>query len=409
MKESKNKILAFLYFLIVYNFDNMSDFANSIRPEKLSDVVGQKHIIPLFKKMVSEKHMTSLILYGKPGIGKTSLAYALLNEMNLSYSYFNAASGSKKELQEQLKLFDVVIIDEIHRMNKDKQDILLPKLERGKIKIVATTTENPFFTVVPALRSRTHILELKPLSPIDIKDGLKNIISNDKIKVDIDDELLMSISISANGDFRYALNSINLISKLYSNKKIDAEIIKTVIPTIHFYSDKSGDGHFDLLSAFHKSLRGSDENASLYYLALLIESGDIIGLERRMLLVAYEDVGFANPNVSLRVTAAIDNAKKVGFPEARIILSFAVIDLCKSKKSNSAYLAINNAQNAIKEKGVFEMPDHLKDSHYKSAKKLNRGVGYKYPHDFGGYVEQQYLPNEIKDIKLFKKNKNDVI
>ena len=387
----------------------MSDFANSIRPQKLEDVVGQKHILPLLRKMVEEKHMTSLILYGRPGIGKTSIAYALLNEMNLSYGYFNASSGNKKELQANLDMFDVVIIDEIHRLNKDKQDILLPKLERNRTMIIATTTENPFFTVVPALRSRTHILELKPLSVQDITGGLKQIIKKNDLDIKISKDQLTLIASSSNGDFRYALNSINLIASLYKGKEIDEKIIKNVIPSIHFYSDKSGDGHYNLLSAFHKSLRGSDQDAALYYLAQLIASGDMLGIERRMTMVAYEDIGLADPNITLRLTAVFENAKKVGFPEARIILSFGVIDLCKADKSNSAYKAIETANQLILSKGVFEIPSHLKDGHYSSANKLGNGVGYKYPHDFGGYVEQQYLPDEIKDIKIYKQNKNDKI
>ncbi|NQZ65912.1 MAG: replication-associated recombination protein A [Mycoplasmatales bacterium] len=387
----------------------MSDFANNMRPKKIKDIVGQKHLIPLLKKIVDERHMTSLIFYGKPGIGKTSIAYALCNDLGLSYSYFNAASGSKKELEEHLKISDVVIIDEIHRLNKDKQDILLPKLERGKVKIIATTTENPFFTVVPALRSRTHILELKELTVKDIEDGLKKIIKSQKIDINIDNKILKKISIASNGDFRYAINSLNLIHKLYGKKKITDEILKTVIPSIHFYSDKSGDGHYDLLSAFHKSMRGSDIDASLYYLTKLIESGDILGMERRMTMVIYEDIGFADPNVTLRVSAALENVKKVGFPEARIILSFAVIDICKAAKSNSSYVAIENARNALLKYGSFDIPKHLKDSHYASAGKLDRGKGYKYPHDYGGVVKQQYLPDEIKDLKIYKKNENDKI
>ena len=387
----------------------MSDFANSIRPQKLEDVVGQKHILPLLRKMVEEKHMTSLILYGRPGIGKTSIAYALLNEMNLSYGYFNASSGNKKELQANLDMFDVVIIDEIHRLNKDKQDILLPTLERNRTMIIATTTENPFFSVVPALRSRTHLLELKPLSVQDITYGLAQIIKKNNLNIKISKDQLTLIASSSNGDFRYALNSINLIASLYKEKEIDEKIIKNVIPTVHFYSDKTGDGHYNLLSAFHKSLRGSDQDASLYYLAQLIASGDMLGIERRMTMVTYEDIGLADPNVTLRLTAVFENAKKVGFPEARIILSFGVIDLCKADKSNSAYKAIEAANNLIISKGVFEIPSHLKDSHYASAAKLGNGIGYKYPHDFGGHVEQQYLPDEIKNVKIYKQNKNDKI
>lgn len=387
----------------------MSDFANKLRPQSLDEIVGQSHIINLLKKMVEKNHLTSLILYGKPGIGKTSVAYALCNEFKLSYSYFNAATGNKKQLEEHLKISDVIIIDEIHRLNKDKQDVLLPKLERQKVKIIATTTENPFFTVVPALRSRTHILELKNLSVSEIAQALKK--ANNKLenKLNISQNLLEKIARHSNGDYRFALNSLNLISRLYGKQKINEKIIKNVIPSMHFYSDKQGDGHYNLLSAFHKSLRGSDIDAALYYLAQLINSGDLIGIERRMIMVAYEDIGFADPNLSLRISQVLQNANKVGFPEARIILSFGVMDLCKAKKSNSAYKSIAKAQQVIQQKGVFDMPSHLKDAHYASAKKLGNGTGYKYPHDFGGHVEQQYLPDEIKDIKIYQRNPNDKI
>ena len=385
----------------------MSDFANSIRPKTIKEIVGQKHIISLLEKIVKNKTLPSLILHGNPGIGKTTIAYALINELSLSFTYFNAACNSKKELEHALNNFDVIIIDEIHRLNKDKQDILLPSIEKNKINIIATTTENPFFTIIPALRSRTHILKLTSLNQEDILEGLKNIIIKYKWKINIEEKLLKEIAIISNGDFRYAINSLNLIYKLYKTKKITKEIIKEVIPNIKISSDKKGDNHYNLLSAFHKSLRGSDIDASLYYLIQLIDSGDLLGLERRMIMVAYEDIGFANPNVSLRVTTAIANAKRVGFPEARIILSFATIDLCKANKSNSAYVAINNAKENIIKHGIFKIPEYLKSPQAQNhSKKYDT---YKYPHDYGGWVKQEYLPKELKNTKYYFKNKNDKI
>lgn len=386
------------------------NLANELRPESLDDIIGQQHILPLLKKMKEKNEIFSLILYGKPGIGKTSLAHAFLNDLKKDYTYFNATTGNKKELQELIKINDALIIDEIHRLNKDKQDILLPAIEFGKIFVIATTTENPFFVVNPAVRSRMHILELKEVDEQDIQVALRKIIIKQNMDVKISDELLNKIAKQSNGDFRYAINILSILNKLYSNSEIDEKVLKSVIPSIHFFSDKNGDGHYDLLSAFHKSLRGSDVDASLYYLGRLIETGDIIGMERRMLAATYEDVGLANPNLPLRVISAIDTAKRLGFPEARLPLSVAVIDIAQSNKSNSAYLAINNVIDVINGGGVYDIPKHLKDSHYSSANKLGNGIGYKYVHDYAdGKVEQQYLPDKIKDTIFYKKNKNDKI
>lgn len=382
-------------------------FASSLRPTNLSEVVGQSHIMPFLKRIVEKREKVSILFYGKPGIGKTSLAYALCNDLKVTYAYFNAATGNKAELQEKINFSDFLIVDEIHRLNKDKQDVLLPAIEFGKVKIIATTTENPYFVVNPAVRSRVHILELKELSPAEISEGLKNIITRHKLKIEISDEMLLEIAKQSNGDYRYCLNILNLLEKLYSQEEVTKDVLKTLMPSMHFYSDKDGDGHYDLLSAFHKSLRGSDVDASIYYLARLIESGDIIGLERRMLAVAYEDVGLASPNVALRVVSAVESAKRVGFPEARIPLVNAVIDLASAPKSNSAYMAIEAALEMVRNGGVYDIPDHMKDAHYASASKLGKGVGYKYPHDYGGYVEQQYLPDKIKNKKFYRKNEKD--
>lgn len=384
----------------------MKNLAEQLRPKTLDEVVGQKHLMDLLLRMREKREIFSLIFYGQPGIGKTSLAFALANDLKKTSAYFNAATDTKAKLVEIISFADVIIIDEIHRLNKDKQDILLPAIEFNKIQMFATTTENPFFVVNPALRSRTNILELKPLVVEDVVDGL--LLACKKLEKDklFSKEVLEQIALSTGGDYRQSLNVLNVVIKLYGDEIITSEIIKKVIPSAVFYSDKNGDGHYDLLSAFHKSLRGSDINASLYYLAKLILSGDLLGIERRMLAVAYEDIGLANPNIALRVKTAIDAAKRLGFPEARLPLASATIELASAAKSNSTILAIDSALEEVK-KGDQAIPDHLKDAHYASAAKLNRGKGYKYPHDFGGYVQQQYLPDKLINKKFYIKNTND--
>lgn len=384
----------------------MKNLAKQLRPKTLDEVVGQKHLMDLLLRMREKREIFSLIFYGQPGIGKTSLAFALANDLKKTSAYFNAATDTKAKLVEIISFADVIIIDEIHRLNKDKQDILLPAIEFNKIQMFATTTENPFFVVNPALRSRTNILELKPLAVEDVVDGL--LLACKKLEKDksFSKEILEQIALSTGGDYRQSLNVLNVVIKLYGDENITSEIIKKVMPSAIFYSDKNGDGHYDLLSAFHKSLRGSDIDASLYYLAKLILSGDLLGIERRMLAVAYEDIGLANPNIALRVKTAIDAAKRLGFPEARLPLASATIELASAAKSNSIILAIDSALEEVK-KGDHAIPDHLKDAHYASAAKLNRGKGYKYPHEYGGYVKQQYLPDKLINRKFYIKNTND--
>ena len=378
-----------------------------LRPKKLEEIVGQKHIIPFLEKSIKSKTPISLILYGEPGIGKTSLAYVLCNEWNVKFNLFNAANDNKKKLLEILENNFAIIIDEIHRLNKDKQDIILQKLEIGKNIVIATTTENPYFVVNPALRSRMHILELKRIENDDILKKMQKLKKD--MNINISTNLLNDIIKYSNGDIRYCINIFELLQKLYKNEKITNKIIKEIVPTIRFHSDKNGDNHYDLLSAFHKSLRGSDINASIYYLSKLIKTGDIIGMERRLLAVVYEDIGLANPNIGFRLMAALDSAKKLGFPEARLPLSQITIEIANCAKSNSSFLAIESALELINNGIDYEIPNHLKDSHYKSSRLLNRGLNYKNPHNFAQKINQKYLPEKIDDKVFFIKNKNDKI
>lgn len=390
----------------------MKPLAHNIRPETIKDVLGQKHLLgddAIITRMIEEQVCLSLILYGKPGIGKTTMAICIANELNKSYAIFNAATDNKQKLIEIINngLIKIIIVEEVHRLNKDKQDILLPYLEKGRVTMFATTTENPYFVINPAIRSRSHVLELNQLTSSDIQEGLVNIIEKHKLPVIVQKNSLKMIADKSNGDFRFAINVLELIQLLYPNVKITPDKVKKLMPGMHFYSDKKGDGHYDLLSAFHKSLRGSDSDASLYYMTRIMLSGDLEGIYRRMMAVAYEDVGLASVNLPLRVKTAIDTVRQLGFPEGRLALSTAVIDVCLSPKSNSSMVAISKAVDLVENGGVYPIPKHLKDSHYKSAAKLNNGVGYKYPHNYkNNWTNQQYLPDEIKGTKFYEPQDN---
>lgn len=377
--------------------------ANALRPVKLNDVIGQEHLIgkdKILTNLVKNKKIFSMILYGPPGVGKTSIANAIVNELNLKHRFLNAVVNNKKDFEivfEETKIYGniVLVVDEIHRLNKDKQDLLLPLLENGLITLIGLTTSNPYHKINPAIRSRCQIFELLPLSKEDIKKGLKNAIKS-LPDIKINDKAINLISTMSNGDFRFALNLLE-VAYYASDKNITEEVIKKVNSKASNPMDEDETGHYDVLSAFQKSIRGSDVNAGLHYLARLISSGDLDSIYRRMSVIAYEDIGLANPNMGVRVDACINACERLGLPEARIPLSQMVIDLCLSPKSNSAEKAIDLALSDIEKGNIGKVPPHVNA----------QAFGYKYPHDYpGSYVVQQYLPDELKNRVYYKPKNN---
>ena len=377
----------------------MKPLADSIRPTKLDDIIGQQHLVgknKVFRNLVNNKKLFSMILYGPPGTGKTTLAYTLINELDLNYGFLNAVINSKKDFDAMVqtaKEYDdfVLIMDEIHRLNKDKQDLLLPYLENGIITLIGMTTANPYHSINPAIRSRCQLFELKLLTKEDILVGLERAISNLE-KIDISKEALDYIASLASGDLRYAYNLLEIAYYSSSDYKIDLEFLKQISDKPNLYIDTNEDGYYDVISALQKSIRGSDVDASLHYLSRLIVAEDLDIIFRRLSVIAYEDIGLANPAIGPRLNAVINASERLGLPEARIPLGEIVIEMALSPKSNSAYLAINNALKDIEMGNVGKVPNHIKTS----------SKDYKYPHNYkGSFVKQQYLPDEIIDKKYY--------
>lgn len=375
--------------------------ASKLAPVSMDDIVGQRHLIgkdKILTNLVKNKKLFSMILYGKPGIGKTSIANAMVHDLGVRYRFLNATVNTKKDLDiviEEAKMYDglVLIMDEIHRLNKDKQDILLPQLESGLITLIGMTTSNPYHAINPAIRSRCQLFELKELEYEDIMTGLNRAIKHPDLKgISISNECLSLIAKLSGNDLRYAYNLLEISYYASEDKVITEDKIRLINNKPVFFSDKNGDGHYDVLSGFQKSIRGSDVNASLHYLGRLIYEGDLDSIYRRMSVIAYEDIGLANPAIGPRVDAAINAAERVGLPEARIPLAEIVVEMALSPKSNTAHVALDEALDDIYKGNVGSIPNHIKTN----------SPLYKYPHDYkGSYVVQQYLPDRIKNKEYY--------
>ncbi|ATO43541.1 recombinase RarA [Loigolactobacillus coryniformis subsp. coryniformis KCTC 3167 = DSM 20001] len=402
----------------------MQPLAYRMRPTNIDEVVGQQHLVgpgKIIRRMVDAKMLSSMILYGPPGTGKTSIASAIAGSTHYAFRMLNAATDSKKDLQivaEEAKMSGTVILllDEIHRLDKTKQDFLLPHLENGRIILIGATTENPYISINPAIRSRTQIFEVKPLAENDIKVAIERALK-DKTRglgespVHLNDTAETFLTQATNGDLRSALNGLELAVKSTpatdGKINITLPIIEECVQRKAVSNDKNGDAHYDVISAFQKSIRGSDVNAALHYMGRLIEAGDLPSIARRLMVIAYEDIGLGNPQACARTVSAVQAAEKLGFPEARIPLADAVIDLALSPKSNSGIVAIDAALEDIRAGKAGEVPDQLRDAHYKGAAKLNRGVGYKFPHDYpNDWVKQQYLPDRLKQATYYQPKTN---
>lgn len=400
---------------------NKQPLSYRMRPESIDEVLGQEHLVAkggIIRRMVDAKRLSSMILYGPPGIGKTSIASAIAGSTKYKFRTLNAVTDTKKDMQivaEEGKMSGSVILllDEIHRLDKAKQDFLLPHLEKGTIILIGATTSNPYHAINPAIRSRTQIFELEPLSTEDIKTALHRALEDKdrglgEYNIEIDDDAVEHFVTSAHGDVRSALNALELAA-LSTDADEDGVIKITLQDALDcmqksaFLHDKDGDMHYDVMSGLQKSIRGSDVDASLHYLARLIEAGDLVTIARRLLVISYEDVSLANPNIASRTLDAIISAERLGFPEARIPLSQAVIELALSPKSNTAISSIDSALSDVRKGRGGAVPRHLRDGHYKGAKELGNAVGYKYPHNYPNHVvAQQYLPDTLVNQRYYK-------
>ncbi len=386
---------------------NKEPLAYRLRPTTLEEVYGQEHLTDengFIKRCLDNKTIFSMIFYGNPGCGKTTLATIIAQSLNIHYRFLNATTSNKKDMEiivEEAKMYGhlIVIIDEVHRLNKDKQDYLLSYLESGIITLIGATTANPYHAINPAIRSRCHILEVKSLNEEAIIKILKNALLNPKglnNEYTCEEDVLKILARQSNGDVRYALNNLEVLSITCKNKQITIEDLKRNVRIPNYMFDKNEDGYYNSLSALQKSIRGSDVNAALFYLARLCEAEDLISLERRLLVIAYEDIGLANPSAVDRTFNALETAKKVGFPEAVIPLSFAVIDLALSPKSKSAYLSIHKALDLYKQKPL-DMPDYL------HLTPTNLKENQKYPYDKPeAWIKIAYMPYALRKEKLYE-------
>ncbi|TDK41487.1 replication-associated recombination protein A [Algoriphagus formosus] len=399
---------------------NSTPLAERMRPTRLEDLIGQEHLSSpssFLYKAIKSGNVPSLILWGPPGVGKTTIANIIANEIKAPFYTLSAISSGVKDIREviekaRFQMGVVLFIDEIHRFNKSQQDALLGAVEKGIIRLIGATTENPSFEVNSALLSRCQVFTLNPLGRSEMEAMMQQALEKDadlkKIQVELQEtDALLRIS---GGDGRKLLNLLEIvIDGINENPCVitDEKVMQIAQQKVALY-DKSGEQHYDIISAFIKSIRGSDPNAAVYWLARMIEGGeDVKFIARRLVILASEDIGNANPNALLLATNCFEAVKIIGYPESRIILSQCVTYLASSPKSNAAYLAINKAQALVKETGNLSVPLHLRNAPTKLMKDLNYGKAYKYSHDFpGNFVEQEFLPDEIKGTKLYEPGEN---
>ena len=409
------------------NSEKESPLASRLRPKTLEQVVGQEHIIgkgKLLYRAIKADKISSVIFYGPPGTGKTTLAKVIANTTSAEFMQLNATVAGKKDMEgvvEKAKQTmamngrkTILFVDEIHRFNKGQQDYLLPFVEDGTVILIGATTENPYFEVNTALISRSIVFELQPLTEENIRTLIHRAVEDKEngmgiYNAVIDEEAVEFLAGLSNGDARTALNAVEL-GVLTTEPKSDGkihitlEVAEQCIQKRALRYDKGGDNHYDTISAFIKSMRGSDPDAAVYYLAKMLYAGESVDfIARRILICAAEDVGMANPQALVVASAAADAVHKVGMPESQLILSEAVIYVATSPKSNAACNAIFSAMETVKNTVTAKVPVHLMDSHYKGASKLGHGIGYQYPHNYPNhYVKQQYLPDGLEDKKFYE-------
>lgn len=414
-----------LSYLIKDFFEMISPLAERLRPNSLSDYIGQKHLVgegAILRKMIESGNLSSFILWGPPGVGKTTLARIIAGKTDRTFYGLSAVNSSVKDVREVLEkaqksqFFNspspILFIDEIHRFSKSQQDSLLAAVEKGTVVLIGATTENPSFEVITPLLSRCQVYVLKPLDVDDLSTLLKNVIDKDEYfkKKEIVIQETDALFRFAGGDARKLLNILELVIGTESDERVtitDKLVIDKLQENPSAY-DKGGEMHYDIISAFIKSIRGSDPDGAVYWLARMIDGGeDPKFIARRLIISAAEDVGLANPNALLLANACFDAVHKVGFPEARIILSETTVYLAGSQKSNSAYLAIDKALGVVKQTGNLPVPLHLRNAPTQLMKKLDYGKNYQYPHDFEhNFIEQQYLPDELKEESIWQSQNN---